>query len=81
MQELYDTTAPRKATNLSVNSDLLTKTRALNINLSATLEQALKEELGKRKTAQWAEENQIAIKNYNQFVEQYGCFGEEFREF
>jgi antitoxin CcdA len=81
MQELYDTTAPRKATNLSVNSDLLTKTRALNINLSATLEQALKEELGKRKAAQWADENQAAIKNYNEFVEQHGCFGDEFRGF
>lgn len=81
MPELYDTAAPRKATNLSVNSDLLTKTRALNINLSATLEQALKEELGKRKAAQWADENQAAIKSYNKFVEQHGCFGDEFREF
>ena len=45
MQQLYDTTAPKKATNLSLNSDLLIKSRALNINLSATLEQALKHEL------------------------------------
>jgi antitoxin CcdA len=52
MHELYDKSAPKKATNLSVNSHLLAKTRALNINLSATLEHALREELTKRKAAQ-----------------------------
>lgn len=81
MPELYDTDAPKKATNLSVNSDLLRKTRALNINLSATLERALKEELAKREAALWAEENRAAIKSYNTFVERHGCFGDEFREF
>ncbi|MGP4844391.1 type II toxin-antitoxin system CcdA family antitoxin [Marinobacter sp. 1Y8] len=81
MADLYNTTAPKKATNLSVNSDLLEKTRALNINLSATLERALKEELAKRESAQWIKENRSAIKSYNEFVEQHGCFGDEFREF
>jgi antitoxin CcdA len=81
MAELYNTTAPKKAANLSVNSDLLQKTRALNINLSATLERALQEELAKREADQWVEENRAAIKSYNEFVEQHGCFGDEFREF
>jgi antitoxin CcdA len=81
MHELYDIGSPKKATNLSVNSDLLSKTRALNINLSATLERALREELAKRKAAQWADENRAAITSYNEFVEQHGCFGDEFREF
>ena len=81
MADLYNTTAPKKAANLSVNSDLLKKTRALNINLSATLERALKEELAKRESSHWIEENRAAIKSYNEFVEQHGCFGDEFREF
>jgi len=81
MPDLYDTAAPKKSANLSVNSDLLRKTRALNINLSATLERALREELAKRESAQWVEENRAAIKSYNTFVEQHGCFGDEFREF
>lgn len=81
MAELYDTAAPKKAANLSVNSDLLRKTRALNINLSATLERALKEELSKREASQWVEENRVAIKTYNEFVEQHGCFGDVFRGF
>lgn len=81
MHELYDIASPKKATNLSVNSDLLSKTRALNINLSATLERALREELAKHKAARWADENRAAITSYNEFVEQHGCFGDEFREF
>ncbi|MET3998623.1 type II toxin-antitoxin system CcdA family antitoxin [Marinobacterium sp. MBR-109] len=81
MTELYNTAAPKKATNLSINSDLLRKTRELNINLSATLEQALREELSKRKATQWVEENRTAIQRYNDFVGQHGCFGDEFREF
>lgn len=81
MAELYNAAAPKKATNLSINSDLLRKTRELKINLSATLERALKEELSKRQEAQWVEENRGAIECYNDFVEQHGCFGDEFRAF
>lgn len=81
MAELYNTAAPKKAANLSVNSDLLRKTRDLNINLSATLERALKAELSKREATQWVEENRAAIQSYNEFVEQHGCFGDEFRDF
>lgn len=81
MAELYDEGAPKKAAKLSINSDLLRKNRELNINLSATLERALREELSKRKAEQWVEENRAAINSYNDFVEQPGCFGDEFREF
>lgn len=81
MAELHNSAAPKKAANLSVNSDRLRKTQELNINVSATLERALREELSERKAAQWAEENRAAIKSYNDFVEQNGCFGDEFREF
>ena len=81
MHNLYDTNAPKKPTNLSLNSDLLAKTRALNINLSATLEQALRKELEQAEAKKWSLENKAAIKAYNNFVEENGCFGDEFREF
>ena len=45
MGTLFDSEAPKKATNLSINSDLLSKARAMKINLSATLERALQEKL------------------------------------
>ncbi|PAV27071.1 antitoxin CcdA [Tamilnaduibacter salinus] len=81
MNALYDQTAPKKAANLSINSDLLSKTRALNINLSATFEKALERELAKREAERWADENRPAIRRYNEFVEQHGCFSDEFRDF
>lgn len=81
MQSLYDINAPKKATNLSLNSDLLLKCKALNINLSATLEHALKEKLADNEAKNWTEENKNAIKAYNDFVEENGCFGDEFRSF
>jgi antitoxin CcdA len=81
MEPLFDLDAPKKATNLSVNSDLLRKSRALNINLSATLEQALRTKLAKISAEEWASENRMAIKSYNDFVEEHGCFGEEYKEF
>jgi antitoxin CcdA len=81
MQPLYDYDAPKKATNLSLNSDLLKRSRALNINLSATLEQALKAKLAETETEKWRRENKNAIQAYNEFVEENGCFSDEFREF
>jgi antitoxin CcdA len=81
MQNLYNTSATKKATNLSINSDLLEKIRALNINLSATLEKALKHELAQVKASKWAEDNKTAIKVYNAFTEENGCFGDEYRRF
>jgi len=81
MQVLYDFNAPKKATNLSLNSDLLKKTRALNINLSATLEQALKDKLKTIESKKWVKENKKAIKTYNDFVGVNGCFSDEYRGF
>ena len=81
MDSLFDTGAPKKAANLSVNSDLLNKSRALGINLSATLEQALHAKLAQANAESWRNENRKAIRAYNEFVEENGCFGAEYQEF
>ena len=81
MQPLYDQEAPKKATNLSLNSDLLKRSRAMKINLSATLEQALKDKLASSEAKKWAEGNKNAIRAYNDFVDEHGCFSDEYREF
>ena len=81
MQPLYDTNAPKKPTNLSVNSDLLFRIKEMDINISATLEKALIGELKKADAERWAKDNKKAIQKYNKFVEDRGCFGDEFRSF
>ena len=81
MQPLYDLNAPKKATNLSLNSDLLTKAKALKINLSATLEDALIELVSAKQRELWKQENQNAIAAYNQLIEENGTFSDDLRAF
>lgn len=77
----YDVQAAKKSTNLSLNSDLLMKAKALDINLSATLEQALSDVLRKRAKELWLLENHDAITAYNQHVTEEGVFSDGLRLF
>lgn len=81
MQALFDPRAPKKATNLSINEDLLRRARALEINLSATLEHALAEVLKMKQREQWLAENQAAMAAYNEQVEREGVFSDGLRDF
>lgn len=81
MPPAYNTQAPKKATNLSINADLLSKARELDINLSATLEQALSEALKQRRRDRWLAENKAAMDAYNDHVEKHGVFSDGARSF
>lgn len=81
MQTAYNTQAPKRAANLSINADLLSKAKELDINLSATLEQALIEALRKKLRDQWVAENQAAIEAYNEHVDKQGVFSDGLRSF
>ena len=81
MSYAYDTQAPKRPTNVSINSDLLAKAKGFNINLSATLEHALDVQLRAEQRAQWLRENADAIQAYNQFVETNGTFSDSVRKF
>ncbi|WP_394003930.1 type II toxin-antitoxin system CcdA family antitoxin [Luteimonas sp. WGS1318] len=69
----------KRATNVSVNQGLLEEARALEINLSATLEKALEAEVRARKRERWREENREAIEGYNAWVAENGVFSPMFR--
>ena len=79
MTQAYDKSAPKKATNLSINSDLLAKARVLKLNLSATLETALDEAVRKAERVQWLKNNQQAIDKSNSLVEEKGLFADAYR--
>lgn len=81
MDLLYDSRAPKKAANLSINSDLLRRARQFDVNLSAVLETALEEILKARVREQWLEENRDAIRAHNEYVEAHGVFGNALRSF
>lgn len=77
----YDRAAPKKAVNLSVNSDLLGQAREAGVKLSALLERALEAETRRIRQAQWREENRAAIDAYNEHVERDGVFSDGLRSF
>ncbi len=73
--------APKRATNVSVDATLLEQARELDINLSATLEQALLQRVRESRRERWLAENQGAIAAYNRRVETEGVFSDGLREF
>jgi antitoxin CcdA len=81
MESLYDRSAPKKATNLSINRDLLRQARDLKINLSQTFEHHLAEVVAERLREQWREENRPAIEDYNRRIAKRGVFSEGLRRF
>ena len=72
---------PKRATNVSVRSDLLAAAREAGVNLSATLERALLEELAEAKRKKWRQDNRDAITAYNEHVEKHGMFSDGVRSF
>ncbi|QTF93725.1 MAG: type II toxin-antitoxin system CcdA family antitoxin [Halomonas sp. BM-2019] len=81
MQPQTDSKAPKKSTNLSINKDLLDEARSLNINLSATLEQALTEKVRHERRKQWLQNNREAIETCNELAERHGLFSDKHRVF
>ena len=77
----YDRKAPKQATNLSINRDLLTAARESGINLSAVFEAALAEKVAKAKREKWVKENTGAIAAYNDFVAENGLASDGLRSF
>jgi antitoxin CcdA len=77
----YNQRARKKATNVTVNSDLLCQARELGINLSAALDQALAELVRQRQREKWIEENKAGIDRYNSCVRKRGVFSDGLRRF
>lgn len=78
---LYNPKAGKKATNVSINSDLLKQAKALKINLSKTLEERLAELLIEEKRRVWKAENKDAIDAYNRRIKEKGLFSDGLRRF
>jgi antitoxin CcdA len=73
---------PRKvATNLSVRADLVRRARALGLNLSELLSDALETAIHDAERAEWLRENADAIDAYNARVAEHGVFSDDWREF
>ncbi len=78
---VFDANAPKKPTNVSINSDLLQQAKEHHINLSQALEIRLAEILRDEKRRNWLEENREAMEEYNQRIETDGVFSDGLRRF
>jgi antitoxin CcdA len=69
--------APKKATNLSLNSKVLEMARELGMNISQTVDALLAEEVKRRYWEKWKDDNQEAIEGlplakYRSFAKSLG---------
>ena len=71
----------KKAANVSISADVLEAARSHDINLSATLESALEDQLRQRRRNEWLTTNGDSIEAYNRDVEKRGTFGDSLRSF
>lgn len=77
----FDENAPKKAVNLSINSDLLSRARKLGLNLSSELEGRLDEAVRRAEREAWLAENEDALNDHNRRVAEHGLFSDGKRRF
>lgn len=73
--------APKKATNLSLNSKVLEMAREMGMNVSQTVDELLAAEVRRRYWERWNEENKEAIAEYNARIAREGLPLAKYRTF
>lgn len=66
----------RRATNVTLDPELVAAARALRLNLSRVLEQGLREAVRAELRRRWLEENEAAFSAYARFTERHDLFNE-----
>ncbi|MEA3554626.1 MAG: type II toxin-antitoxin system CcdA family antitoxin [Campylobacterota bacterium] len=81
MTMIYDKNSKKKATNLTINSDLLQKAKKLKINISNCLEKSLEQQVIKKEREKWEEKNKQSLIQYNNRIQNNGLFSDGLRSF
>jgi antitoxin CcdA len=81
MRMLRFDNAPKKATNLSLNTKVLEMARELGMNVSQTVDALLAKEVERVYWEQWKERNKDAIEDYNARIRGEGIWGAKYRTF
>ncbi len=79
MRSLYNAAAPRRAVNLSLNSELVEKARAENLNLSAIAEKAIGGALAEAARKRFDEEIARGVAQHTEYLATYGSIGDAIR--
>ena len=73
--------ATKRAVNLSLNAKVLDTARELGLNISATVDALLAEEVKKRYWERWNEDNKEGISHYNVRIAKEGLPLAKYRTF
>ncbi len=76
-----DAAPTKRAINLSLNAKVLEKARELGLNVSATVDTLLAEEVQRVYWQRWNEENKEAIDHYNARIAKEGIPLARYRSF
>ena len=77
----HERVTARKATNLSLDVDLVADARELGINLSRACEEGLRKEIAAERGRRWQEENKHAIAAWNVWAENNELPLDKYRQF
>ena len=73
--------APKRAINLSLNSQVLDLAKEMGMNISQTVDRLLTEEVQRVYWERWQHDNAVAIAAYNERIEREGLFSDRVRTF
>lgn len=73
--------APKRPTNLSLDSKVLDLARELGMNLSQTVDALLAAEVQRRYLERWNEDNKAAVEAYNARIEREGTFSQRLQRY
>lgn len=79
MRSLYNAAAPRRAVNLNLNSELVEKARAEQLNLSAIAEKAIGRALAEAARKRFDEEIARCVAEHTEYLATYGSLGDAVR--
>ena len=76
MGALFDESAPRRAVNLSLNSDLVSRARSCGLNLSGIAEEAIKREFARVARERFEEDIRRSVAQHEAYLAEYGSLAE-----
>jgi antitoxin CcdA len=69
----------RRATNLSIDAEVLEKARDLKINVSRAAEDGVRRAILREEAKRWAEENADVIRSTNEYISKHGLPLQKYR--
>jgi antitoxin CcdA len=71
----------KRATNLTIDADLLARAKALGLNVSSVLDESLRARIREEEARRWLEENKEAFDAFNRETRDHGVWSERLRRF